>query len=174
MKKCLIILLLLCSFSAFSESRFGKTSWSYYLEFDQMMVLKIGSEYSLSPDWGVKGGIGLSVGGFTVVGYELLGVYHLKDVDNRFQWDLEFGLPLAYFDVLEGNVVDWDPTIDDPYIGWAPGASLVWGRRLKGGSVLSLKTGVVCLFEYQRDSGWRDSIPVLPEVSIQWMFKPGD
>ncbi len=174
MKKFLIILLLLCSFSAFSESRFGESRWRHYLEFDQMMVLKIGSEYSLSPDWGVKGGLGLSVGGITLVGYELLGVYHLRDIGNRFQWDLEFGLPIAYFDVFEDNVVNWDPMIDDPYAGWAPGASLVWGRRFKGGGVLCLKTGVVCLFEYQRDSGWRDDIPVLPELSIQWLFKPRD
>jgi len=171
MKKLCIVFLLLCSLSVFGESRFGETAWRPYLEFDQMMVLKGGAEYSLSPSWGVKGGIGFSVGGFTVVGYEILSVYHLKKVDSRFQWDIEFGLPLAYFDVFEGNLVDWDPAIDDPYAGWAPGASLVWGRKLKGGGVLCLKTGVLCVFEYQRDSGWRDDLLILPEISIQWIFR---
>ncbi|MDY7029527.1 MAG: hypothetical protein SVR04_14650 [Spirochaetota bacterium] len=168
MKKIIIIfLLLLCSVNTFGESRFGERRWRHYLEFDQMMVLKAGSEYSLSSAWGVKGGI-------TLVGYELLGIYHLRGIDNRFQWDLEFGLPIAYFDLLEGSVVDWDPMIDDPYAGWAPGASLVWGRRFASGGVLCLKTDVFCLFEYQRDSGWWDDIPVLPELCLQWMFKPRD
>jgi len=67
----------------------------YYLEFDQMLLQKGGAEYSLSPEWGVKGCIGLSVSGITIIGYELLGVHHLEDVDNRFQWNIKLGLPVA-------------------------------------------------------------------------------
>jgi hypothetical protein len=170
MRKLLTVVLLLCSAGVSAESRYDDTSWRLYLELDQMFVLKIGAEYSFSPQWGVKGGIGVSVLGPTVMGYEIIGVYHIMDVDNRFQCDVEFGLPVAYFDVLEGNVVDWDPLIDDPYTGWAPGFSAVWGYQFAGGSVLSLKTGVVFLFEYQRDSGWREHVVPLPEVAIQWLW----
>lgn len=170
MRKLVVILFLSVASSVSAESRFGPDLWKSYLEFDQMLVMKFGAERSLSRHWGIKGGGGISVFGLTTVGYELVGVYHVMPPKNRFQWDIEFGLPLAYFNVLEGTLVDWDPHIDDPFAGWAPGASLVWGLRFDGGSILCIKTGLLTLFEYQRDSGWREGIPVIPEVAIQWMF----
>jgi len=170
MRRMGLILLVVCAASAAGESRYGADSWRLYLEFDQMLMLKVGAEYSLTPGWGIKGGLGIAPFGSATVGYQLLAVYHLRDVDNRFQWDVEFGLPIAYFNFLEGTVVDWDPYVDSPYVGWAPGASLAWGLKLPGGSVLSLKTGAVVLFEYQRESGWRDDTPVIPAAAIQWMF----
>ena len=170
MRRLGLILMVVCAGSAAGESRYGSDFWRIYLEFDQMLVLKVGAEYSLSPSWGVKGSLGISVFGLTTVGYQMVGVYHITGVDSGFQCAIEFGLPIAYFNVLEGNLVDWDPYIDDPFAGWAPGATVVWGLKLGAGPVLSLKTGAVVLFEYQRDSGWRDNVPVLPAAALQVMF----
>jgi hypothetical protein len=170
MRKAIAIALLFCSLSAGAQSRYDDGPWRFYLEFDQMFVLKFGAEYSLSPHWGVKAGFGCSVFGPTTMGYELVGVYHIMDEQDRFQWDVEFGLPIAYFNVFEGNVVDWDPMVDDPFAGWGPGASLVWGYRFAGGSVLSLKTGGLVVLEYQRDSGWRAEPLFLPEFALQWVW----
>ncbi len=64
--------------------------------------------------------------------------------------------------------MDWNPIIDDPYAGWCPGASLVWGHRFRRGQ-LGLKTGIVCIFEFQRDTGWRNPM-ILPEVAVEWIF----
>ena len=170
MRRPLALLLALCAVAAEGESRYGESNWALYLELDQMLVLNVGTEYSLSRNWGVRGGVGVTLFGFATAGYELVGVYHFMEPDRQFQCDLEFGLPVAYFNALEGNVVDWDPQIDSPFAGWAPGMSLVWGYRLARGSVVSLKTGALVPFEYGRDSGWRDSINVLPEFALQWLF----
>ena len=153
-----------------AESRYGDRAWKAFVEFDQMFVLKAGAERSLSPNWGIKGAIGLSIPGVTTVGYEIVGTYHVRPEDKRFQFDVEFGLPVAYFNVLEGIAVDWDPHVDGPFAGWAPGASAVWGFRFGGGSVLGLKTGVVALFEYQWDAGWRKRCAIVPEFALQWAF----
>lgn len=171
MKKVWLFLVLLCGMgsSVFGGPLGDAESWRLYLELDQMLVLKVGTEYRIDESWGIKGGMGVSIFSPTTVGYELLGVYHIKATETKFQWDLELGMPLAYFDIIEGNLVDWDPIIDDPYAGWAFGGSLVWGHRFEKGGVLSLKTGAMGVIEYQRDSGWKN-IGFLPEVSLQWLF----
>jgi len=171
MRKSFLILLMMFSASVVSaESRFGADPWKGFLEFDQMFVVKVGAERSLSRDWGIKGAAGVSALGLTTIGYEVVGVYHFMSPTNRFQWDFEFGLPVAYFNFLEGTVVDWDPYVNGPFAGWAPGACLVWGLRFHGGSILGVKTGAVVPFEYRWDSGWSDRLLVIPDIAIQWLF----
>ncbi len=169
-KSVLILLMISIASGVAAESRFAAGPWKGFLEFDQMFVLKAGAERSLSPDWGIKGAFGVSVMGFTTFGYELVGIYHLRPETSRFQWDIEFGLPIAYFNFLEGTVVNLDPYVSGPYAGWAPGACLVWGFRFHRGSVLGIKTGAVVPFEYQWGTGWKARMQVIPDVSIQWMF----
>jgi len=165
-----VLVLILLASGLGAESRYPETRWRPYVELDQMFIPKVGTEISIAPHWGVKGALGFSFLGLTAVGYEFIGVYHIRAEDRTFQWDVEWGLPLAYFDVFEGNVVDWDDSIDDPYAGWAPGVSLVWGYRFRSGGVLALKTGILWVFEYRWDSGWRSDYPVLPELSLQWQW----
>ena len=164
----LLIIFLLPITLGFGESRYGDRSWRLHLELDQMLCLKIGAEYSFSPRWGIKGALGPSFFGSGHVSYDLVGIHHFRDAESPFQLAMEFGLPIAYFNALEGEVFDRDPIIDDPYYGWCPGLNLVWGWKFKAGT-LGLKTGVVALFEYQRDSGWRDP-GVLPEIALEWVF----
>lgn len=168
MRKILIVAVLLVSTTATAQSRYPGTPWRLYLELDQMFMVKVGTEYSITPGWGVKGAIGITPFGLTTVGYELAGVWHLMDVKNRFQIDFEFGLPLAYFDVLEGNLVDRDPMVDDPYVGFAPGVSLAWSYQSARGRAIGAKTGALAVFEYQRNRGWRMPLLVMPELSLQW------
>ncbi len=167
-KRLILILFLLPVAFGFSESRYGETSWRAHIELDQMLCLKFGAEYSLNPRWGVKGALGLSFFGIGHVSYDLVGIRHFRARDSRFQLAMEFGLPVAYFNALEGEAVDSDPLIDDPYYGWCPGVTLVWGWQFRTGT-LGLKTGVIALLEYQRDSGWREP-GGLPEVALEWVF----
>jgi len=171
MRKLVLILLMITIASGVAaESRFGTRPWKGFLEFDQMFVLKAGAERSLSGAWGIKGAFGVSPMGFTTFGYEVVGVYHLRPATSRFQWDIEFGLPIAYFNFLEGTVVDWDPYITGPFAGWAPGACLVWGFRFRRGSILGVKTGATVPIEYQSGSGWHNRLQVIPNIALQWMF----
>lgn len=166
----LILLMVLIASGVAAESRFGSRPWKGFLEFDQMFVLKAGAERSLTQNWGIEGALGVSLMGFTTFGYELVGVYHLRPERSRFQWDIEFGLPIAYFNFLEGTVVDLDPYASGPYAGWAPGACLVWGFRFRRGSILGVKTGAVVPIEYQWGSGWSGRLQVIPDLALQWMF----
>lgn len=140
--------------------------WTFHLELDQMLCLKPGAERRIAPAWGLKGAAGITFAGH--ISYDLVGIRHFRAPDRTFQLDLEFGLPVAYVNFIEGVAADWDPVIDGPYAGWGPGFSLVWGRRFRAGR-LGLKTGLFCVFEYQRDSGWRDPA-FLPEIAIEWVF----
>ena len=156
--------------AAAADSRFGESPRKIFLEMDQMFMLKIGAEQSLSPDWGIKFAAGVSAFGLTTFGYEVVGVYHLKPSENRFQLDLEFGLPVAYFNFLEGVIVDWDPNIEEPFAGWAPGADLVWGIRFNQGTVLCIKTGFLIPVEYQKHEGWSTGMQVIPAMALQCMI----
>jgi hypothetical protein len=164
----LVLLFLLSLPSGFSESRYENSPWRLHLELDQMLCLKFGAEYSLSPRWGIKGALGVPFFGLGHISYDLVGIHHFRPLESPFQLATEFGLPVAYFNALEGEVIDHDPVIDDPYYGWCPGVNLVWGWQFKAGT-LGLKTGVLLLLEYQQDSGWRDP-GVLPEVALEWAF----
>ena len=164
MKFCKIFLVWIIS--VFPVSVFAA---DVYVELDQMLCVKIGLEQEFSPRWGIKGSLGISPLGITVIPYDLSGFYRIIYDENRpFRLTSEFGLNVAYFDVFEGNVVDWDPHIDDPYAGFIPGINLNWGYAFKRG-VLGLKTGILYMMEYQRDSGWRDPI-LLPEITLEYRF----
>ena len=144
-------------------------TYEIYLEADQMLCLKIGLEEEIIPRWGIKGSIGLSPLGITVISYDLAGFYRISDDDSRrFRLSTEFGLNLAYFDIFEGNVTDRSPYIDDPYAGFAPGINLNWGYTFKRG-ILGLKTGAFYWNEYQRDSGW-GGFRWLPEITLEYKF----
>ncbi|MDC7222220.1 MAG: hypothetical protein PQJ60_00695 [Spirochaetales bacterium] len=160
-KKWLLPLLFLGSFSA----GFGA---DFYWELDQMLCLKVGLEQKIGPRWGVKGSLGFSPLGITLLSYDGALFYRLKEGPGPFRLTAEGGLNVAYVDLLEGNLVDWNEYVEGPYAGFVPGINLNWGYALKGG-VLGLKTGILYATEYQRGSGWREPI-VLPEVTLEYRF----
>jgi hypothetical protein len=129
------------------------------LELDQMLTVRAEVEFPVATRTAVRAGGGVSVLGFPLISYSAVGVYHLRDAESPFQLDLEGGMPLAYFNFFEGECIDWDPHIDDPFAGWLYGGGLSWGRRMKSGQI-SLFTGLAAWWEWQRDTGWKGPEPM--------------
>lgn len=128
---------------------------SPYLELNQMLGVMIGTEISLTGRTAIHGSIGASpLAGFTVVQYAAAAVLRLRPSTSSFQVDIEAGMPLAYFNLLEDRCVDWDQHIDSPYAGWLFGGSVVWGYR-RAERRYSLQTGYAAWWEWQDDDGWK-------------------
>jgi len=141
---------------------------NFYLELDQMLSLKIGAEYSFSEKWGIRGSFGTSPLGLTTFTYSFMGVYHFSSPDDTWQFDLEWGLPLAYFNFIEGRYADWDPIIDDPFHGYLFGFSLLIGYRASE-CLWGLRIGGSIWIENQRDTGWKGP-RFIPVVSLLYDF----
>jgi len=114
---------------------------SLYVELDRAFAAKIGVEYRFADQLGVKASAGVSLLGFTMFAYNILGVYHITDFDNPFQADIEVGLPLAYLDLL-GE--------DGPFVGWVPGVSLALGYQNPEVFRIGLRVGAGCHLEITR------------------------
>lgn len=139
-----------------------------HIEFDQMMQLRFGLTYSFNEDWGLRSSLGFSPLGLTTFSYNLMGVYHFSAPERPWQFDLEFGLPLGYFNFLEGWIVDWDENIDDPFAGWLAGVSMRMSRRFSIG-YFGLRLGGAAWGEHQRDSGWKE-FRIMPIVALVYEF----
>ena len=146
-----LFLFVLCSYiSAAEENRI--LNWQ--IELDQMMQLRLGVTWNINDYWGFRGSLGAAPFGITTWSYNLMGIYHFS-IPRQWEVDMEFGLPLGYFNFIEGRYVDWDPIIDDPFAGWLFGASLRAGYRFNFG-MIGLRLGGAWWMEYQQDSGWKD------------------
>jgi|GEM_PF-2494959 len=126
-----------------------------YIELNQMLGVMIGAEVPLVGETAVHGSIGASpLAGFKAIQYSAAVVTHLRPSTSSFQVDIEAGMPLAYFDLLEDRYVDWDDHVDSPYAGWLFGGSVVWGYR-HDRRQYSLQTGYSAWWEWQDDDGWK-------------------
>lgn len=139
------------------------------LEINMMLHLQLEIEYYFNESFGIKTGLGLSPLGITCFSYMAQFVYHLNLPTEHFQLDLEAGLPLAYFDFIEGRYVDWDPIIDDPYYGFLTGGGILASYRFNKKQALGLRAGIAAMFEHQLNTGWRKPI-VMPIVSLVYNF----
>ena len=101
--------------------------------------------------------------------YNALVVYHLNLPAEHFQLDFEAGLPLAYFDFIEGRFVDWDPNIDDPYYGFLPGAGVLVSYRFNKEQALGLRAAAAVMFEHQLLTGWREPM-FIPLFAVVYNF----
>lgn len=143
------------------------TGFNFYAELDQMLSTRIGCEYGFTDTWALKGSAGVSPFMPTIVTCNLLGVYTLPSA-GKWNFDLEGGLPLAYFDQIEGRYFDNDPYIDDPYAGWLFGFSVLISHEFFG-SVLGLRLGAAEWIEQQQKTGWKGP-QIMPIVAIVWDF----
>ena len=152
----LLIALLTLTSGLPAEEQSSERPWDFSVEFNQMLHIQIELEYFFNNDLGMKAGFGIAPFGITCYTYNTLLVYHLNLPKEHFQLDIEAGLPLAYFDFLEGEYVDWDSTIDDPYYGFLPGIGVLASYRFDNRQTLGLRAAATMMFEHQRDSGWKD------------------
>lgn len=134
------------------------------VEFDQILCLRAGAEYCPEYALGIKCGAGTSVFSINTVSLNLMAVYRLHPNAGNWIFDLETGIPLAYFDALEGTCVDWDPMIEGPYAGFVAGFSCSsvyapWG--------LGLRLGGGLWWEWQRSSGMKGP-RAMPVVSLSY------
>lgn len=143
-----------------------------YLELNQILAVAVGAEVRLAEATGVRGSVGVSPLGITVVTCSLTTVRHLRRSDAPFQVDLEAGMPLAYFDMVEGRFVDWNRYTDSPYAGWTFGGGVVWGYR-RAGRQYSLVTGYSAWWEWQEDDGWKGPRGIAI-VSLRYAWHVGD
>ncbi|HAK45480.1 MAG TPA: hypothetical protein DCO79_06125 [Spirochaeta sp.] len=165
----ILIFFLLLIGSLCAENSRPERPWDFSLELNQMLHLQFEVEYFINNSLGLKGGIGLGLLGITCITYNALIVYHLDLPTEHFQLDIEAGLPISYFDFIEGRYVDWDPIIDDPYFGLLPGATLLASYRFNEEQALGLRAGAAAMFEHQRDTGWKEP-GVMPIVAIVYNF----
>ena len=136
------------------------------LELDQMLSIRFGAEYRTSERVGIRGSLGISPLGFPLISCSAAGVYHFRLPEKVFQVDAEAGLLLGYANFFEGEQLDLDPVIDNPFAGWLYGAAVSWGYR-RNGCQLSLLSGAALWWEWQRDSGWKGP-EVMPVVGLRW------
>lgn len=133
-----------------------------YLQFNQMLGLELGMEYSLTEDMGVKGSIGTSIFSIKTVIYSFNYYYKLPVKFDNIGFYLDIGFPICYFDLWEDKYVDWDKYIDSPYAGWLIGPTL----RTVFFEEFMLNTGVSYWIEWQEDDGFKNGI--IPIVSIAY------
>jgi hypothetical protein len=143
--------------------------WSFHSEMDLYLGLKVGAEYRISDDWGLRGSIGACVISPLMTTYTLVGVKHLRGPESPLQLDLQFGLIQAIFNVLE-PAVDLDPTIDTASAYWVPGAGASIGYRFDSGRVLAVRVGAGCLFGYDLERWQGPSFQ--PNIAIEYDVRP--
>ncbi len=151
----LLVLSILVVSLSFAEVTNPERPWDFSFELNMMLHAQFDVEYFFNESMGLKGGFsipGISGTSFT---YNVLFVYHFNLPSEHFQLDIEAGLPLAYFDFIEGRYVDWDPYVDDPYYGFIPGLGLLASYRFNQKQALGLRIGAGMLLEHQLQSGWR-------------------
>jgi len=160
-----LIFFILVTTVIFAEDSNPERPWDFSLELNMMLRVQFDAEYFLNDSLGLKGGFGISPIGGTCFTYNALLVYHLNLPTPHFQLDIEAGLPLAYFDFIEGRYVDWDPMIDDPYYGFLPGLGVLASYRFNEQQALGLRLGAAVMFEHQLNTGWRDP-GIIPMVAL--------
>ncbi len=167
--KPLLRFFVLILFFAVSVYTFGdntNTSLRFSLDFDQILSIRAGLSLPFNETLGGRISFGASPFGIATMTYSGTGYYHFRAAERRFQLDGEVGILLGYFNYFEGEYVDWDPIIDDPFHGIIPGAVLVWGYRGKTGQY-SLITGAGPWWEWQRDSGWKGP-RIMPVAGLRY------
>ena len=175
MKRVAFFLLLFLLFFPFrllaadDSTEHPERPWDFSLELTQMLTLQLELEYFFNDNLGIKAGFGASLLGSTCFTYNALFVYHFNLPADHFQLDFEAGLPVAYFDFIEGRYVDWDPIIDDPYFGFAPGAAFLFSYRFNEEHALGLRLGAAVKIEHQLESGWTEN-RVLPVFTLVYNF----
>ena len=161
-----LIFFILAGTIVFAENPDPERPWDFSIELNMMLHIQFDVEYYFNESLGIKSGLGISPLAGTCFTYNALLVYHLNLPTEHFQLDLEAGLPLAYFDFIEGRYVDWDPMIDDPYYGFLPGLDILASYRFSERQALGLRAGASVMFEHQLNNGWRTPgiIPILTLV----------
>ena len=152
-----------------AESAQTEATWSFHSEVDLFLGLKAGAEYRLSEHWGLGGSLGLCLISPLQTTYTLLGIDHLCPREGPFQFDLEFGLIQAIFNVLE-PLVDIDPDIDWASAYWVPGAALSVGYRSPGGHIFAIRLGAGIIFGYDIGSWRKPSFH--PNFALTYDYRP--
>lgn len=153
----------------FINSFFLVYSVDFYIEVTQMFSMTFGVDMEINEEAGLKFSLGASPFSIKTISYSALFYYQLPEQFDNFNYYIEVGLPIGYFDLIEdtfffGTYVDWDDIIDDPYAGWLKGVTL-------SGEFYDhfiLKAGVAYWTEWQRDSGFKNG--VLPIISLAYKF----
>ncbi len=163
----IVFFLSVLSSPIFAGEESGKLQLS--LDFDQILSLRLGISLPVDDSLGLRLSFGASPFGIATMTYSGTGVCHFRAPEQRFQIDGEVGILLGYFNYFEGEYIDWDPIIDDPFHGIIPGVALVWGYRGKTGQY-SLITGAGPWWEWQRNSGWTGP-RIMPVVGLRYGFR---
>ncbi len=135
-----------------------------YIELNQMFSINVGIEIKNDNNLGFRGSLGASPFDIKTISYSAVLFYKLPENFTNFDYSVELGIPIAYFDLFEGKYVDWDPIIDNPYAGWLLGVTI----KTEFFRHWLLKTGVAYWIEWQEDEGFKNG--VLPIVSLGYKF----
>lgn len=139
-------------------------SQNLYLEFNQMMGLKLGVDIPITESTGFKGALGTSIFSIKTIVYQAVVYYKLPQSTKNFDFYIDLGLPLGYLDLWEERYVDWDKYIDSPYAGWLTGVVL----RTTIKKHFSVNTGISFWSEWQEGDGIKHGI--IPLVSLAYFL----
>jgi len=160
---CLFPLIALVSILAVGRLEAGEKAvpWSFHTELDLYLGMKAGAEYRFSDLFGIRGSAGICLinplGHFA---YNLVGVFHLRQPQEPFQFDIHGGVIYANF-VL--------PSEENGFACyWNPGFCLAVGLRTRGGHVFRLRGGAGIACGY--DSGAWEGPDLMPNIGIEYAY----
>lgn len=145
--KIIILLLFLCCVGATAQAGelLGTVGFSKFLD------ARVGVEYYVTPRWGIKTDVGLSLvlsdfPDVFIFTYDLLGVFVITEPEGVF-------ILKALAGVIDGHLFTFCP----PIVTVAPGCSLWMGAMLGKRFDVGLRLGTGALFQYENytfDTSW--------------------
>jgi hypothetical protein len=160
MKKCLIFGLILMALCALGAGAEGTSPWAFHSEVDLFLSMKVGAEYLVSDDFGIRGSLGACIISPTQISYTLVAISHFMPPARPLQVDLQYGLIQAVFDAMPK---------DNPYTYWVPGACVSFGYRSPRGHGFAVRGGAGALFGYDLGA-WRGPF-LQPNIGLEYSWR---
>jgi hypothetical protein len=154
---CLVLLPLLGATALAAEDR---SSWSFHSELDLYLSLKAGAEYQFSDHFGIRGSLGACIISPAQFSYTLIGISHLSKPDSGLQFDIQYGLIQAIFDVIDA---------DNRYAYWVPGVCAAIGYRSPRGHRFAMRAGGGIGLGYDLGA-WR-APNLMPNLALEYGWR---
>jgi hypothetical protein len=135
---------------------------SLSFELNQLLAVAIGAEVPIREPVVLRGSMGVSPGGFSVLTGSGTLAWQLARPRAPVRVDLEAGIPIAYASLWEPMWGRNEATVPPPFAGFLCGGGICWGY-VGNRNALFLVTGIGAWWEWQRDDLWKgpEAIPVL-------------
>jgi len=160
MRTFVVIVLLLSCIGIFDLPGQSQTTWSFHMDLDMFLALKVGAEYMFSDSFGIRGTLGVCIIEPTQISYTLVVINHFRAPDSRFQLDLQYGLIQALFNIAPAS---------NPYTYWVPGVCIGLGYRFSSGHQIGIRAGAGVLFGY--DLGVWQGPDIQPNVAVEYSWR---